>query len=56
MNDRDFMDFIELQFSEEELAQFDDDEQQYYDLLAHEFGLPFESEAKNESIPNQKRS
>lgn len=28
MNDRDFMDFIELQFSEEELAQFDD-EQQY---------------------------
>lgn len=41
MNDRDFMDFIELQFSEEELAQFDD-EQQYYDLLAHEFGLPFD--------------
>ena len=55
MNDRDFMDFIELQFSEEELAQFDD-EQQYYDLLAHEFGLPFESEAKKESIPNQQRS
>lgn len=48
MNDRDFMDFIELQFSEEELAQFDD-EQQYYDLLAHEFGLPFESEAKKEA-------
>lgn len=35
MNDRDFMDFIELEFSEEEFAQFDDDEQQYY-LLAHD--------------------
>lgn len=53
MNDRYFMDFIELQFSEEELAQFDD-EQQYYDLLAHEFGLPFESEEKGS--PNQQRS
>lgn len=53
MNDRDFMDFIELQFSEEELAQFDDDEQQYYDLLAHEFGLPFdETEQYSEKLSN----
>lgn len=52
MNDRDFMDFIELQFSEEELAQFDD-EQQYYDLLAHEFGLPFdEAEQHSEKLSN----
>ena len=53
MNDRDYMQFA--QFSQDELIQLDD-ERQYFDLLAHEFGLPFESEAKNESIPNQQRS
>lgn len=41
MNDRDFMDCIELQFSQDEMAQLDD-ERQYFDLLAHEFGLPFD--------------
>lgn len=41
MNDRDYMQFIDAQFSQDELIHLDD-ERQYFDLLAHEFGLPFD--------------
>ncbi|MFB6349444.1 hypothetical protein ACFBZI_08425 [Moraxella sp. ZJ142] len=43
MNDADYSDYIDEQFSLDEQMQIDD-ERQYFDLLTDEFGLPFGSE------------
>lgn len=42
MNESDYMDFIDNQFSEQEQAQIEyDDMMAYFESLEREYGLPF---------------